>query len=193
MTDEQRLEVALIHIRRAFFELPRRIAPEMAEQGYWARRIQNALRFFLRRKHANLDMPEHLTCPIRLHVFYQPVVASDGATYEYASICRQFANIQRFPGGRGFTGEAFRNKFLTKNLAMAAQCAEFRDAHRMAEIKHFDINAKYLAAPAQAAAAVAAVAPVTAVAVVAVAAAAVAVAVAVAIAVAAAAAAAAAA
>ena len=95
-----------------------------------------------------MNMPEHLVCPIRLHVFYQPVVASDGGTYEYASICRQFANIQGFAGGRGSTGEPFQNKFLTKNLAMAAQCAEFRDAHRMAEIKYFDIDPEYSAAPA---------------------------------------------
>ena len=48
--------------------------------------IVRAAKQFLHKKHTTLVVPPNLRCPITMELFMQPVVASDGVTYELHAI-----------------------------------------------------------------------------------------------------------
>ena len=91
--------------------------------------------------------PKHLLCPIGLHRMAEPVVASDGHTYERAQIAKWFAEGKRTspmtgtvlpdltsrPGMTDMTGRP--DLTLTPNLVIRSQISEWletSDAQRVA-------------------------------------------------------------
>ena len=61
--------------------------------AFYANRIVNAARQFLQKKHADLDIPEMMICPLSKDLFKDPVIAMDGYTYERSEIIRYFSTV----------------------------------------------------------------------------------------------------
>ena len=68
--------------------------------------------------------PKHLLCPIGLHRMAEPVVASDGHTYERAQIAKWFAEGKRTSP---MTGTVLPDLTLTPNLVIRSQISEWLD------------------------------------------------------------------
>lgn len=64
---------------------------------------------------------ENLICPISLCVFYDPVIAEDGFTYERESILRILNSTNISP----MTNQTFKSANLISNKAMKSLCCEF--------------------------------------------------------------------
>jgi hypothetical protein len=100
--------------------------------GSYATKIQSALRSYLQAKHARVAAltPKRMTCPITLSLLENPVVASDGNTYEYDCINRLLTSVARFPT-TGPLGVPLLNKSLVANLSMRSEVMEFRELHKL--------------------------------------------------------------
>ena len=72
------------------------------------------------------EVPERLTCPLTLELMKQPVIASDGHTYERCAIQQWLERAKTSP----VTNERLRTPDLIPNHAMKAMIAEFLDHSR---------------------------------------------------------------
>ena len=109
--------------------------------------IQIAFKKYLAAKHARVAAltPKRMTCPISLSLFENPVVASDGNTYEYYSIHRVLNHQRdaRFPM-TGPLGVPLLNKTLVANLSMRSEVMEFRELHKLAVPQVLAIPAQHV-------------------------------------------------
>ena len=105
---------------------------------YRAKKIQKAIKEFLRKKHENLDLvtPSNFKCPITLELFEHPVVASDGNTYEYTAILRI---LRQHTMKSPLTGQRLESKTLVPNLNLRSEVMEFRQHRRLWIPTNFDI------------------------------------------------------
>jgi hypothetical protein len=67
-------------------------------------------------------MPSHLRCPIPFELFTDPVMCSDGHTYERRAIEDWLRSSDRSPN----TNLPLGNRSLTPNLGLRAAAEEFR-------------------------------------------------------------------
>ena len=95
--------------------------------GCMVKKIQRAIKTFLRKKHENLVIPMNYKCPITLELFVDPVVAQDGNTYEHEAILRVLATTMKSP----LTGQRFANKTLVSNLNLRSEIMEFRQRNKL--------------------------------------------------------------
>ena len=75
----------------------------------------------------NEVVPEYYVCPISRKIMEDPVVASDGHTYERQCILECFEHDNTSP----FTGKKFENKTLTRNNNLKSQINEFKGKQRI--------------------------------------------------------------
>lgn len=68
------------------------------------------------------EVPDHLKCPITLHLFDQPVIASDGHTYEKSAIQTNMQHDKKSP----FTRKELL-KTLYPNVSIRTLCVEFKE------------------------------------------------------------------
>ena len=108
--------------------------------------IQRAVRAWLARKHAGIHFPDDLRCPLSLSLFWQPVCASDGVTYEMSWIQRFINQQNRWPC-RGPSGIEMPGPNLVVSRSVYNATDHFRTQHRMAAMRHFDVPV-YQPAPA---------------------------------------------
>jgi len=103
--------------------------PEQALARY-ATRINKAAKAYLHKKHSTLVVPPNLRCPITLELFMQPVVASDGVTYELHAITAWLRG-KTFPvqgTGRG----QITDGHLVANHNLRSEVVDFRELHKLA-------------------------------------------------------------
>ena len=98
-----------------------------------AKKIQKAIRDFLRKKHENLVVPANFKCPITLELFKHPVVAADGNTYEYTAILHIIHGTMKSP----ITGQRLTDKNLVPNLNLRSEVMEFRQHNKLNIITNF--------------------------------------------------------
>ena len=115
------------------------LVAEVEEVDYLARyadTITRAVRQFLHKKHSALVVPQNLRCPITLELFMQPVVASDGVTYERHAITEWLRGktypVQGSGSGRIMNGQ------LVPNLNLRDEVKDFREANKLAAMPPFE-------------------------------------------------------
>ena len=91
-----------------------------------AKKIQKAIREFLRKKHEKVVIPQNFKCPITMDLFRNPVVTSDGHTYEYGEILKVINTTMRSP----MTGQTLPNKNIVPNLNLRSEVMEFRQQNK---------------------------------------------------------------
>ena len=92
--------------------------------------IVRAAKQFLHKKHTTLVVPPNLRCPITMELFMQPVVASDGVTYELHAIT-EWLRGKTFPvqgTGRG----QITDGHLVANHNLRSEVVDFRELHKLA-------------------------------------------------------------
>ncbi|KAJ3436073.1 wd repeat sam and u-box domain-containing protein [Anaeramoeba flamelloides] len=90
-----------------------------------------------------IKIPEELLGPISFSIFKDPVVASDGFTYERDSILDWFDRCKRKKIGpvSPMTNKPMKNKRLTNNRKMKKKCEEFKlNRKKFAEILKMEQN-----------------------------------------------------
>ena len=70
------------------------------------------------------DAPEFLVCPITQEVMDDPVITSDGHTFERSAIEAWLSNNNTNP----MTGSEIKSKALTPNFALRDACAAYKAA-----------------------------------------------------------------
>jgi len=96
--------------------------------GSYAAKIQKAVKAFIERKYNSLDVPEEFVCSITGLLMKDPVLASDGNTYERDAITRWIGE-RRLPthvrAGDITTAD------LIPNMSLRRQVMLFRDENKM--------------------------------------------------------------
>jgi hypothetical protein len=120
--------------------------------------IQDVYRIFRAKKLATLPIPDNMICPLSKHLFYHPVSASDGNTYELEEILRfiQLHGDRAWPASPGPSGSLpLPNATLVHNLNLRSEVYQFRQDHGLWQARMVEIpvanQPEATAAPARAA------------------------------------------
>jgi len=132
MTDYTKFMLGLRHVSSAL-DMPRKYPKELSsDPSTYATKINMAVRDFLVRKHTLLQIPPQYKCPITLELMRQPVVLSDGNTYDLDAARIFLATIVSFPA-RGPLGTPLPNNQIIDNLSIRSSIYEFREVHKLPE------------------------------------------------------------
>lgn len=82
------------------------------------------------------DYPDHFYCPIGYEIFMNPVLLSDGHTYEYDNISKWLKDNKKSP----MTNLVLRDKILTPNKTLENMIKEFYDNHKIKKEYYFFNN-----------------------------------------------------
>jgi hypothetical protein len=102
------------------------------ELHHYVTTIQTSVKYFLRKKHEKLVIPQNYKCPITLELFINPVVASDGNTYEFEAIQQVINTTMKSP----LTGAVLPSASLFPNLNLRSEIMEFRSANKLFVPEH---------------------------------------------------------
>ena len=101
---------------------------EVQNIGFYATKIQKAVKAFIERKYNSLDIPTEYVCVITCRLFKDPIVASDGNSYERNAFT-QWLSGHTLP--TRIAGGGITNDSLIPNMSLRSQVMRFRDENKM--------------------------------------------------------------